>query len=154
MVMIIVEPIKNFKYWLANLQSPGCEINVEKISFDDKSLKRHARHHLCHMYSYKNLHFTFWNWTQNIGQDRTSFCLKTKSYVATCLKSPYDGKGTGSLFQLVLRNLRNPIHSLYTWPTVVSDIGKPLKLPATTILAPTKKKSCSQAFVIRCASNF
>ena len=49
MVMIIVEPIKNFKYWLANLQSPGCEINVEKISFDDKSLKRHALHHLFHM---------------------------------------------------------------------------------------------------------
>ena len=49
MVMIIVEPIKNFKYWLANLQSPSCEINVEKISFDDKSLKRHALHHLFHM---------------------------------------------------------------------------------------------------------
>ena len=31
MVMIIVEPIKNFKYWLANLQSPGCEINVKRF---------------------------------------------------------------------------------------------------------------------------
>ena len=60
--------------------------------------------------------------------------------MATCLKSPFVEISTGSLFQLVLRNLRNPIHSLYTWPTVVSDIGKPLKLPATTILAPTKKK--------------
>ena len=42
------------------------------------------------------------------------------------------GIGTGSLLQLSLQNLRNPIHSLYTWPTVVSDIGKPLKLPPTT----------------------
>ena len=71
MVMIIVEPIKNFKYWLANLQSPGCEINVEKISFDDKSLKRHARLHLFHMYSEKlTLHILKLNSKHGIRQNQ------------------------------------------------------------------------------------
>ena len=71
MVMIIVEPIKNFKYWLANLQSPGCEINVEKISFDDKSLKRHARHHVFHMYSEKlTLHLLKLNSKHRVRQNQ------------------------------------------------------------------------------------
>ena len=71
MVMIIVEPIKNFKYWLANLQSPGCEINVEKISFDDKSLKRHACHHVFHMYSEKlTLHLLKLNSKHGVGQNQ------------------------------------------------------------------------------------
>ena len=71
MVMIIVEPIKNFKYWLANLQSPSCEINVEKISFDDKSLKRHARHHVFHMYSEKlTLHLLKLNSKHRVRQNQ------------------------------------------------------------------------------------
>ena len=71
MAMIIVEPIKNFKYWLANLQSPGCEINVEKISFDDKSLKRHARHHVFHMYSEKlTLHLLKLNSKHRVRQNQ------------------------------------------------------------------------------------
>ena len=78
MVMIIVEPIKNFKYWLANLQSPGCEINVEKISFDDKSLKRHARLHLFHMYSEKlTLHILKLNSKHGIRQNQLLSTNKT-----------------------------------------------------------------------------
>ena len=88
MVMIIVEPIKNFKYWLANLQSPGCEINVEKISFDDKSLKRHARHHLFHMYSEK---FTFHLLKLNSkhGARQNQLLSKNKVICGNLFKKPF-----------------------------------------------------------------
>ena len=62
-----------------------------------------------------------------------------------CSKGNLDQQAGKALIPRVVLNLRNPIHSLYTWPTMVSDIGKPLKLPQTsttpsTFLTPPKHK--------------
>ena len=73
-----------------------------------------------------------------------------------CSKGILDQQAKKALIPIVVLNPPNPIYSLYTWPTMVSDIGKPLKLPQTTFLTRPRntKKHYFQAFVSCAAANF